>query len=170
MSCKSVASRTVKSCINHNQSRPNVASLLGAQWIAMPPQDWSTLTLNISGLDFCAVHTSAGCKRSCFICRVWHVCFHAHSHKHHGCCPKCRRGGNWAQNSLCSSQQVILVNACNVKMKICRVGWMHLLSRQKDPVTRTTSQVSHSVPFICEIICALAQMISADDCIHCFEP
>lgn len=152
MSCKSVASRTVQSCINHNQSRPNAASLSGAQWIAMASQDWSTLTLNISGLHFCAVHTAAGCERSCFICEVWHGCFHANSHKHHGCCQKCQRGGNWAHNSLCSSQQVALLNARNVKIEICWVGWMHLLSQQKNPVTRNTSQVSDLAPFIWEII------------------
>lgn len=155
MSCKSVASRTVKSCINHNQSRPNVASLSAAQWIAMPSQDWSSLTLNISGLDFCGVHTAAGCRRSCFICRVWHVCFHANSRKHHGCCQKCQGGENRAQNSLRSLQQVALLNACNVKIEICWVGWMHLLSQQKSLVTRKASQVSDLAPFICQMSCAL---------------
>lgn len=78
------------------------SSLSGAQWIAMSSQDWSTLTLNISGLYVCALRTAAGRKRSCFVCRVWHVCFHANSHKHRGGCQKCLGGGGggWEQFAL----------------------------------------------------------------------
>lgn len=75
----------------------------------MSSQDWSTLTLNISGLYFSA---AARCKGSCFICRVWHVCFHANSHKHHGGCQKCLGG---------RGLKVALLNPC--KQKICR-SWM----------------------------------------------
>lgn len=169
MSCKSVASRTVKSCINHNQSRPNVASLSGAQWIAMPSQDWSTLTLNISGLDFCAVHTAAGWKRSCFACGVRHVCFHANSHKHRGCCQKCRRGGKL------SSEQFGLFTASH-PVKCLQRGNRNLL-RWMDPLVITAEkpcnrkyQSDIMAPFICEIISTWAELISADDCIQCFEP
>lgn len=92
----------------------------------MSSQDWSTLTLNISGLYFSA---AARCKGSCFICRVWHVCFHANSHKHHGGCQKCLGRGEWAQSSLRSSLKVALLNPC--KQKICR-SWMDV---KKNPQT-----------------------------------
>lgn len=122
----------------------------------MSSQDWSTLTLNISGLYFSA---AAGCKGSCFICRVWHVCFHANSHKHHGGCQKCLGGegwgGDWAQNSLRSSLKVTLLNPC--KQKICQ-SWMDVKKhkqqqqQQQNAVARNTSHISALWTVICKLI------------------